>query len=549
MNDPADHVRGWLESEETPEVKELFVETANRAKNKIKRLKRRLELEKDGQDAKRPKRPIIETTKVEIRDVPLTGPWVSSVTSELRTSIEELSRFCVFLEGDLQRLKEGTENPENTSLYDLGQRLLHLERLYAEHQRTFSTIDGQVEHRFKGFFDRLSTIKQQITEREVDARTMDVTISKVQSQIEEVRESVAVLSRKVAEYTRVDEMSIDAKRLENAYNESPKVSTLTLKGDKNHLYEILKAKGLLFTRELLDQCVSFLENGRPILLQGPPGTGKTNLARYLWRAFELQLQGTITLTEADANEHWSSFDLLGGVIPRNKVLVPKLGIVSSAIISCIETNGRNWLIIDELNRAEVDKAFSGLMNLLSDLPDSAYLKHPGFDRPIHVPSAFRVICTMNDADERHLYPLSQAFLSRFARINVGPPPASMHLEILIQHLLELNPESKAEDHDAIRNLAEVLESLKGVAVQHGIAELNFGLRLSRGLLTSAFLNRKNQLAPSIDKQFALEVAQILKELPTQSLGRIKAALVKHRAFPELFESVEREHRARIVTGL
>ena len=90
-----------------------------------------------------------------------------------------------------------------------------------------------------------------------------------------------------------------------------------------------------------------------IMLYGPPGTGKTTLAR--WIAATLT-GGKWTLITGSAD--WSSQDIIGGYQP--------VGSGSVAFIpGVLLRNFDHPLIIDELNRCDIDKVIGPLFTVLS----------------------------------------------------------------------------------------------------------------------------------------------------------------------------------------
>src|SRR3546814_831042 len=109
-----------------------------------------------------------------------------------------------------------------------------------------------------------------------------------------------------------------------------------------------------------------------------------------------------------------------------------------------------WLIIDELNRADVDKAFGELFTLLAGvdvrLPHrkndggtykEIQLVHEGDDADeaafnVVVPSEWRMIGTMNTFDQASLYQLSYAFMRRFAFIEVEVPSSDDFSSLIIE---------------------------------------------------------------------------------------------------------------------
>ncbi|MFC8269656.1 AAA family ATPase [Streptomyces cinereoruber] len=196
---------------------------------------------------------------------------------------------------------------------------------------------------------------------------------------------------------------------------------------------------------LIERCVVALLSGH-LVLQGPPGTGKTTLARVLAEAFSADT----VMTTATAD--WTTYEVIGGLRPtHNGMLEPVLGAVPKTALSCAEkmrvfsmagtgdsqeglpdsdTNAR-WLIIDELNRADIDRAIGGLYTVLSST-DGRHLQATPIDlwfeqnpnrRRLWVPGRFRIIGTMNDVDTSFVNSLSQGLTRRFQFVYVGVPTA------------------------------------------------------------------------------------------------------------------------------
>ncbi|MBV9949150.1 MAG: AAA family ATPase, partial [Myxococcales bacterium] len=139
----------------------------------------------------------------------------------------------------------------------------------------------------------------------------------------------------------------------------------------------------------------------------------------------------------DASADWTTFDTIGGyALEKDGALRFRPGVFLAAV------ERWQWLLIDELNRADVDRAFGELMTVLAGgTSDSAYQLPDG--RLVSVgsrancshrlPRTFRVLTTMNTWDKTSLFRLSYAVQRRFAIIHVGIPDDATYASLIDHH--------------------------------------------------------------------------------------------------------------------
>jgi 5-methylcytosine-specific restriction protein B len=190
-------------------------------------------------------------------------------------------------------------------------------------------------------------------------------------------------------------------------------------------------EGLLISPETLKSAAAALRVGH-LVLQGPPGTGKSSLARALCGAFQANI------FPVTAHEDWSVFDVIGRLElrlgdDRKEEIVPVNGYVTEAVVRCANAISKHfdehtepqaeWLLIDELNRAHMDRAFGELFTVLgTDAATPITLPHQREgNRNLVIPGRFRIIATLNSFDRQFVNNLSQAIRRRFTFITVDIP--------------------------------------------------------------------------------------------------------------------------------
>lgn len=200
--------------------------------------------------------------------------------------------------------------------------------------------------------------------------------------------------------------------------------------------------GLKLDEEIYAQLLAALISGKHVILTGPPGTAKTTLAQVvadLARRTNVCTGFMPTTATAD----WTTYETIGGLRPAEG---GSLEFIEGQFLEAIRK--REWLIIDELNRAQFDRAFGQLFTLLSDHPVVLPYSRPEADgKPLvllpdkspapafpadvlKVPKTWRIIGTMNVFDKSLLFQMSFALMRRFAFIEVAVPSDEIFNELI-----------------------------------------------------------------------------------------------------------------------
>jgi MoxR-like ATPase len=291
--------------------------------------------------------------------------------------------------------------------------------------------------------------------------------------------------------------------------------------------------------------ISAIQSGKHVIFTGPPGTAKTTLAELTCTlARDAGLCAGYSLTTATAD--WTTYETIGGLRPAssNGNLEFRRGLFLDAVQA-----GR-WLVIDELNRSNFDRAFGQLFTVLSGQSVVLPYENPETGKRIvlhlqdasgtysaaefsllTIPATWRIVGTMNVFDKSLLFEMSFALMRRFAFIEVPSPPKPVYAKVWGPQLDGLPGEQAEQIGKVLTGLLD-LASVKDIGPAAFIDMAKFSAEYFKAGATSgqdlAFQLFYSYLLPQFEGISDLQGSELFKKVRklvgTQYQDRLRATL-------------------------
>jgi 5-methylcytosine-specific restriction endonuclease McrBC GTP-binding regulatory subunit McrB len=210
------------------------------------------------------------------------------------------------------------------------------------------------------------------------------------------------------------------------------------------------AEATLWPLDRARHLVNLTQRSGQLLFQGPPGTGKTFVAEKLARLLAGNEDGRVELVQFHPSYAYEDF--VEGIRPvvtegRGLAYEVREGLfLRLAGLAREHREDRFFLVIDELNRANLPRVFGELLYALEYRGPEHTFRLPYSEGEAYIPANITIVATMNTAD-RSIALVDAAIRRRFRHVDFRPEPA------LLRSWLQAHDLGTIAEHAADRLIA------------------------------------------------------------------------------------------------